>query len=68
MQIMKKMWSVSASGVAFNLISIYSEKRNPAAQYCDPVAVYKYCNQEYGYATILDHSYIRNDFLVGIKK
>lgn len=56
----------SIKGFAFNMLSEYCDKRNPALFYGDPLIMFQRCRQ-YGLVT-LNHSYSPFDFTILVKK
>jgi SAM-dependent methyltransferase len=62
------MWTASAIGIAYTLISTNSERRNPDAHYVDTAWALSDAIKRFGPRVILDHSYLPNDMLIIVLK
>lgn len=66
--VLDRMWAHANNGIAFNLISTSSPKRNPDAHYAKPEEIFTFLQKRFSKKIILDHSYLENDFLCVVHK
>lgn len=64
----ERMLGWAEKGICYTLISRHSTGNNLEAQYCEPMEILSDLFERFGHWVVLDHSYLRNDFVVAIFK
>jgi SAM-dependent methyltransferase len=66
--ITERFWSWALKGVAYTLVSRHSTGNSAETQYCDPGEILNDAAARFGPWTVIDHSYLINDFVIAAFK
>jgi len=66
-ELIVKMWEHCNLGIAYNMLSIYAEKKDPVSHYADPLNEIKFC-EKLTKKYILRSDYKINDFTIYLYK
>jgi hypothetical protein len=64
--LIKKMYSISRKGIAFNCLTTYSTFADPSLNYLDPKDIFDFCQTNLSRFVILDHGYPFFEFTVTV--
>ncbi len=63
---LKRMWDLSRKGIVFNLLSQNSKQKLSGLCYRSAMHVYHYLSMTMSNKILVDHSYMDNDFTIGV--
>jgi len=63
---LSKMWDLCIKGIVFNLLSDVATEQHDALSYRKASMIFNDCQRMFSKKVVLDHSYLDNDFTIGV--